>query len=53
MLIFVCCIALDLETQRGTIPARSKHLLRATVRPARRVYYQWSLSYKLIASHGR
>uniref|UniRef100_A0A8C9R8F8 Si:ch1073-349o24.2 n=1 Tax=Scleropages formosus TaxID=113540 RepID=A0A8C9R8F8_SCLFO len=40
-----CCPALELDSLTGTIPARSRMLIRCRVRPARRVRYTWSISY--------
>ncbi|XP_019472669.1 cilia- and flagella-associated protein 65 isoform X3 [Meleagris gallopavo] len=40
-------IALELEHSRGTIPARSKAVVRVTVRPARQLHYTWSISYAI------
>ncbi|NWQ97855.1 CFA65 protein, partial [Burhinus bistriatus] len=40
-------LALELEHSRGTIAARSKAFVRITVRPARRLYYTWSIKYAL------
>ncbi|XP_076448439.1 cilia- and flagella-associated protein 65-like [Babylonia areolata] len=39
---------LELDTMSGTIPARSKRVIIATVRPVRRVTYQYSVSYQLL-----
>ncbi|XP_052080289.1 cilia- and flagella-associated protein 65-like [Mytilus californianus] len=41
-------IALQLERTEGILPARSKHVIMATVKPVRRVQYQFSVSYKLV-----
>ncbi|NXD27312.1 CFA65 protein, partial [Spelaeornis formosus] len=40
-------LALELEHSRGTIPARSKALVRIKVRPARRLHYTWSIKYTI------
>ncbi|KFP73234.1 Coiled-coil domain-containing protein 108, partial [Acanthisitta chloris] len=40
-------LALELEHSRGTIPARSKAVVRVTVRPARRLHYTWSIKYAI------
>ncbi|KAL5005595.1 hypothetical protein ScPMuIL_016753 [Solemya velum] len=45
-------IALELEKTEGIIPARSKHTLMATVRPLRRVNYQFTISYQLLTPEG-
>ncbi|KAJ8253006.1 hypothetical protein GJAV_G00208100 [Gymnothorax javanicus] len=45
-------VALQLESHRGTVPARSKMVLRSTVRPARRVQYRWTISYQILSSSG-
>lgn len=36
----------------GILPARSKHTIMATVKPVRRVQYQFAVSYKLITPEG-
>ncbi|RXM95325.1 Coiled-coil domain-containing protein 108 [Acipenser ruthenus] len=41
-------IALELEFSSGMIPARSKVIIRATAKPARRVHYSWSISYQIL-----
>lgn len=45
-------IALHLERMEGILPARSKHTIMATVKPVRRVQYQFAVSYKLITPEG-
>ncbi|XP_051787174.1 cilia- and flagella-associated protein 65 isoform X2 [Erpetoichthys calabaricus] len=40
---------LDLEVSKGTIPARSKIIIRATGRPSRRLNYSWSIRYHILA----
>ncbi|NWW99450.1 CFA65 protein, partial [Caloenas nicobarica] len=40
-------LALELEHSRGTIPARSKALVRITVRPARQLHYTWTIKYAI------
>ncbi|NXW57489.1 CFA65 protein, partial [Eurystomus gularis] len=40
-------LALELEHSRGTIPARSKVLVRITAKPARRLHYTWSIKYSI------
>ncbi|NWS77356.1 CFA65 protein, partial [Crotophaga sulcirostris] len=42
-------LALELEHPRGTIPARSKALVRVTVMPARQLHYTWSIKYTICA----
>uniref|UniRef100_A0A8C4T5I7 Cilia- and flagella-associated protein 65 n=1 Tax=Erpetoichthys calabaricus TaxID=27687 RepID=A0A8C4T5I7_ERPCA len=39
---------LDLEVSKGTIPARSKIIIRATGRPSRRLNYSWSIRYHIL-----
>ncbi|XP_041119870.1 cilia- and flagella-associated protein 65 isoform X1 [Polyodon spathula] len=41
-------IALELEFSSGMIPARSKVIIRATAKPARRVHYSWSIGYQIL-----
>ncbi|XP_013412505.1 cilia- and flagella-associated protein 65-like [Lingula anatina] len=41
-------IVLELEEMSGVLPARSKKRILATVRPVRRVCYQFSISYQLV-----
>ncbi|XP_043931157.1 cilia- and flagella-associated protein 65 [Protopterus annectens] len=43
-------VALELEHYDGTIPARSKIIVRATARPARRVHYTWTITYHVVTS---
>ncbi|XP_042168529.1 cilia- and flagella-associated protein 65-like [Oncorhynchus tshawytscha] len=45
-------VALELDSERGTIPARSRLLIRSTVRPARRTRYCWDLTYQTLSSAG-
>ncbi|XP_029557900.1 cilia- and flagella-associated protein 65 isoform X2 [Salmo trutta] len=45
-------VALELDSVRGTIPARSRLLIRSTVRPARRTRYCWDLTYQTLSSTG-
>ncbi|XP_046903244.1 cilia- and flagella-associated protein 65 [Hypomesus transpacificus] len=45
--------ALELDSEKGTIAARSRLLVRATVRPARRAQYSWTISYQILNSKGR
>ncbi|XP_050388962.1 cilia- and flagella-associated protein 65 [Patella vulgata] len=45
-------IGLELENGEGVIPARSKHCVLATVRPIRRVEYQYTISYQLLTPQG-
>ncbi|NWU01695.1 CFA65 protein, partial [Urocynchramus pylzowi] len=40
-------LALELEHSKGTLPARSKALIRIKVRPARRLRYTWSINYDI------
>ncbi|NWU94723.1 CFA65 protein, partial [Upupa epops] len=40
-------LAVELEHSRGTIPARSKALLRVTAKPARQLHYTWSIKYAI------
>ncbi|XP_054827614.1 cilia- and flagella-associated protein 65 [Eublepharis macularius] len=40
-------LAIELDHYRGTIPARGKILLRATLSPARRLHYTWTVFYAL------
>ncbi|KAL0985623.1 hypothetical protein UPYG_G00159560 [Umbra pygmaea] len=44
--------ALELGTVSGTIPARTRQLIRSTVMPARRARYSWVLSYQTLNSAG-
>ena len=37
----------------GVLPARSKQIIRAIVRPQRRLYYQFTVSYTLITPEGK
>nr|XP_033800998.1 cilia- and flagella-associated protein 65 [Geotrypetes seraphini]XP_033800999.1 cilia- and flagella-associated protein 65 [Geotrypetes seraphini]XP_033801000.1 cilia- and flagella-associated protein 65 [Geotrypetes seraphini] len=41
-------LALELENSKGTIPARTKCFLKVTVRPIRRFFYTWSISYVML-----
>lgn len=41
-------IALELDRMEGVIPARSRQVVSAMVRPVRRVTYQFAISYQLI-----
>ncbi|KAK7484650.1 hypothetical protein BaRGS_00024058, partial [Batillaria attramentaria] len=43
---------LELDNMSGTIPARSKRVVIATVRPVRRVTYQYAISYQLLTPEG-
>ncbi|KAK7113832.1 cilia- and flagella-associated protein 65-like isoform X2 [Littorina saxatilis] len=43
---------LELDSMSGTIPARSKRQIIATVRPVRRVTYQYTVSYQLLTPEG-
>ncbi|XP_015214914.2 cilia- and flagella-associated protein 65 [Lepisosteus oculatus] len=45
--------ALELEYYSGTIPARSKVVVKATIKPARRVHYRWSITYQILTSRGQ
>ncbi|XP_029113584.1 cilia- and flagella-associated protein 65 [Scleropages formosus] len=45
-------LALELDSLTGTIPARSRMLIRCRVRPARRVRYTWSISYHTLNHRG-
>ena len=50
---FPCaCQGLELDNMSGTIPARSKCVVIATVRPVRRVTYQYTISYQLLTPEG-
>ncbi|XP_053803747.1 cilia- and flagella-associated protein 65 isoform X5 [Vidua chalybeata] len=40
-------LALELEHSRGTIPARSKALVRIKVRPTHRLHYTWLIKYAI------
>ncbi|NXC37869.1 CFA65 protein, partial [Penelope pileata] len=40
-------MTLELESSRGTIPARSRALVRVTARPTRRLHYTWSIKYTI------
>lgn len=44
--------ALELEHSRGTIPTRSKVLVRIKVRPARQLRYIWSIKYAICTPRG-
>ncbi|XP_064646085.1 cilia- and flagella-associated protein 65-like isoform X2 [Lineus longissimus] len=46
-------IALELEETQGMLPARSKATIHATVRPMRRVFYQFAISYQLLSPEGK
>ncbi|XP_053386703.1 cilia- and flagella-associated protein 65-like isoform X2 [Mercenaria mercenaria] len=41
-------IGLDLDKMEGIIPARSRQVISAMVRPVRRVTYQFAISYQLV-----
>ncbi|XP_068102097.1 cilia- and flagella-associated protein 65 isoform X2 [Hyperolius riggenbachi] len=41
-------IALEFEDSNGRLTARTKMKVRITVRPARRLCYTWSISYRLL-----
>ncbi|KAK3591649.1 hypothetical protein CHS0354_040559 [Potamilus streckersoni] len=45
-------LAVELEQMEGIIPARSRHTIIATVRPIRRVTYQFAISYQLVIPEG-
>ncbi|XP_006820550.2 cilia- and flagella-associated protein 65-like [Saccoglossus kowalevskii] len=45
-------IALDLDQMSGTLPARSRTIILATVRPIRRVNYSFIVSYELLTPKG-
>ncbi|MFT7817925.1 coiled-coil domain-containing protein 108 [Arapaima gigas] len=45
-------VALELDSLRGTIPARCRMLIRCKARPARRVRYTWSISYHTLNYQG-
>ncbi|XP_035248497.1 cilia- and flagella-associated protein 65 isoform X2 [Anguilla anguilla] len=45
-------VALQLGCHRGTVPARSRMVLRSTVRPACRAQYCWTISYRILSSSG-
>ncbi|XP_064598008.1 LOW QUALITY PROTEIN: cilia- and flagella-associated protein 65-like [Liolophura sinensis] len=45
--------ALSLDLTEGTIPARARQLITATVRPTKRTTYQFAISYKLITPNGK
>ncbi|KAM3861924.1 LOW QUALITY PROTEIN: cilia- and flagella-associated protein 65 [Diretmus argenteus] len=44
--------ALQLDSVRGTVPSRTKMLLRSTVRPHRGGCYQWTISYQTMNTRG-
>lgn len=44
--------AFELDCMHGVLPARSRKVIEAVVRPTRRVYYQWAISYVLITPEG-
>ncbi|XP_078326129.1 cilia- and flagella-associated protein 65-like isoform X1 [Crassostrea virginica] len=46
-------LALILDRTEGVLPARSRHNILATVKPIRRVNYQFAISYKLITPMGQ
>lgn len=46
-------VALVLDRTEGVLPARSRHKILATVKPIRRVNYQFAVSYKLITPMGK
>ncbi|XP_013095381.2 cilia- and flagella-associated protein 65-like isoform X1 [Biomphalaria glabrata] len=39
---------IELDVMEGVLPARSKHFITATVRPTRRVTYQYAIKYQLL-----
>lgn len=41
------CVALELDSVQGIIPARSRCLVQATVRPRHRMNYTFNVSYEL------
>lgn len=43
---------LELDNMSGTIPARAKRVIIVTVRPVRRVTYQYAISYQLLTPEG-
>ncbi|XP_061081714.1 cilia- and flagella-associated protein 65 [Conger conger] len=45
-------LALQLDSPRGTVPARSRMVLRSRVRLAHRAQYCWTISYRILSSSG-
>ncbi|KAI1899114.1 hypothetical protein AGOR_G00058210 [Albula goreensis] len=45
-------VVLRLESHRGTVPARSRMVMRSTVRLPRRAQYCWTISYQILSSSG-
>ncbi|WAR10588.1 CFA65-like protein [Mya arenaria] len=45
-------IGLELDQMEGVIPARSRQVISAMVRPIRRLTYQFAISYQLITPEG-
>jgi hypothetical protein len=43
---------LELDRMEGIIPARSRQVISAMVRPVRRVTYQFAISYQLVTPEG-
>ncbi|KAJ8383584.1 hypothetical protein AAFF_G00216570 [Aldrovandia affinis] len=43
-------VALQLDSHRGMVPARSKMVVRSTVRLTRRAQYCWTISYQILSS---
>ncbi|XP_053554126.1 cilia- and flagella-associated protein 65 [Bombina bombina] len=41
-------IALEIEPNKGRLPARTKLNIRITARPARRLQYKWRISYSIL-----
>ncbi|XP_073503479.1 cilia- and flagella-associated protein 65 isoform X2 [Phyllobates terribilis] len=42
-------VALEIEQEKGSLPARTKLRIRVTVHPARRVSYTWSIHYYVLS----
>ena len=45
-------LALELEKTSGVIPARTSQQINAVAFPARRVAYNFKVSYELLSTHG-
>ena len=47
-----CFTGLELSQMQGIIPARSRQIISAMVKPIRRVTYQFAISYQLVTPEG-
>ena len=49
---FIVFTGLELSQMQGVIPARSRQIISAMVKPIRRVTYQFAISYQLVTPEG-